>query len=318
MKTFRKWIQDTSKSYQLQIEELGWIREFFPEIYDFSARIEINNKHYYGRGSNKDKNLAIEIAIGEAFERALSAAHFPNTNGLAVHSDYATAKINAQNELLERDLFLSHFHSNTPLIPVGEYLEVIPDTIRKQILKNGDKINLYKMKPTNVGSGYVCLIHNGSSWGGVIGMSFGDQSPEDLIEKATLESMRQYWHYYKNEELKSCLTEEEFKNLGRWTFVDHGHLSLNVDYFRKIIPIFSETPSTLSGSELMQYSPDEFRYTTFPMKSFFECPLVGVRCTSSLCQELNVGPSGKINHNGIKRFGGSIESRSNFLPHPIN
>ncbi len=112
MENFHKiafWAAHNKLTLNTRFERLTYVNEWLPGYFDFSAKIESNNRKYVGRSISQNSNESIGIALVEAIERM----HFDQKiqlgiNGTAAHFDPILAQEAAKMELIERDFFLCH------------------------------------------------------------------------------------------------------------------------------------------------------------------------------------------------------------------
>lgn len=318
---FESWILSSVKKLNLKIDELTWVREFIPNSFDIVANVNINSKDWTGHGFANTKDLALKKAVSEVMERAIALNYVNTSNGIASHTDLELAKQNALNELIERDLFLSHFFTRTPFVKNSKNDELIPTSIKEYIYANGDQIGIYELKKNNIGEGYVCLISNGASWGGILGLSFGEPNKKnELVLKAVVEAFRQYRYEIVTNKFQNKITLNEFKSLGKWTFSNHGNLVQDVEYYQQINDLFPLRDSKINES-YVQYKMNMFSFEVFkrPLNDFLDCPLHVVRCNAEDIQQLLPGPFLKknISLDGLRRFLETEVTDINQLPHPI-
>lgn len=311
---------NNARHLDLQVEELSWIKKYYPNMFDITASISIDGERWYGRGHSQDKDTALIIALSEAIERCVGLQKYQSSNGIATHTDVDSARINSRNELLERDLFLSHFLTRTAYACEKDY-EFINASAVKFITSNNDKVRLFRTWPSNYGVCYIVLIYGEPMWGAIFGHCFGDQDAEILIEKAFLEAFRQYYHKRANNLLNTNYTLADFCNRSKWDFTDHELLALNVDYFAEIKKLFPNVSTDTHGS--VAYRRDEFQVEILKPQNLLLCdsPFVSVRTTSVYAQNLKPGPFNleSISKKGLERFlGGHVHRIITNVPHPIN
>jgi len=319
--SYARWIVNNATKLKMKVEHLDWIGPFFPEIEDVHVIININDKIYKGRGHSNTQDNALKKAISEAVERIVGLEFAESTNGIASHFRLDLAKENARNELIERDLFLCHFMTNTPFIFSRDLTNLIPEGVRSYISDEGDSISIYSMRHNSIGKGLVCLISGKDIWGGIVGLSFGTECDQQLVVKATLEAFRLYWHRRSRKSLHSGLPIHKFLEQTSWTFVDHGNLCLNLEYFKSIQHLFS-AEKKIETAALVYYDLTEFSFEILSDKysDLYDCPLYVVRCTSPYAQKLLAGPFNSENFSieGLRRFTNNNEYHVNKLPHPVN
>lgn len=323
MDHFSQWVLGNAKKLNLKIENLTWIEDFFPNFFDVAVSIEINDKIFEGRGNGDSRDLSLKKAMVESIERAICLDYAKTTNGIAAHTDNRMAELNARNELLERDLFLNHFYTNTPFIRLETNLNSIPESVHNFLKKNQDKIGIWKMLSTNLGQGYVCSISSAQGkWGCILGLAFGQQSEVELITKSLFEAFRQYTHLVTKNLLHDNHNIDQFLNLRGWIFDDHKKLALNPEYYKKIEFLFPEAPASEKLSDRIEYSESLFSFRTYkPTQQIFKnCPIFVTQCFGDSFHELPLGPSetNLINIKSLQRFLKDSLSPNNPLPHPIN
>ncbi len=116
MVTGKKLIEALSLcEYKFKFTKYNWINDYLPGYFDIGFTIYISGNAFYGRGTASNENLAIIKSVMEALERCACWQHKIRTSGVAAHFNLNDAKINAHDEILERDLALCHFLTLTPM-----------------------------------------------------------------------------------------------------------------------------------------------------------------------------------------------------------
>ncbi len=316
---FKSWCLENISKLKLEVKILTWVNLFFPDYYDFFISIEIDNKKIEGQGVDKNKDMAITKAISEAFERSVLFDKDITSNGVAAHENLGRAKENARNELIERDLFLSHFYTSTPFLEVNPNEFRIPRELRKYIEDNHDHVKILKTKKSNYGTTYVAVIYNQKTWGGIISTQICKKANEFEIVKCLISASRTY-RYEKNEgNFNSAISLENFSSLKNHTFRDHQSLAFNASYFRLIAHLFLEKGEACS--HLVRYEDDDFKFYEMSLSSsLMNCPLHIVRCENQSIIRLSLGSFNKIivPENLGKRFLNGREYKLNNLPHPLS
>lgn len=319
MISLEEWLAGSISKINLSTKRLTAIQDFFPDLHDFATTITFNNREISGRGSKNTEDLAIRVSLIEALERIFVRHNkLPTTNGVAAHTDKIQAKKNAKFELIERDLFLSHFLTRTPFTPI-QSLDALPSNAVDFVCNASDSISLYKMRQTNVGSGFVCTISGGNFWGGLFGLSFGTEDHSELIKSAFLEAFRQYLYLRTYNELGLSISLDVFSNLETWNFKKHSLLSRNVEYFKNISFFFNDR---VEKDHLVIYDNNEFSFKDLKIniEPFDTAPICVTQCSSPYCQNLYLGQTREelISKPGLKRFLGFEVQQLNLMPHPIN
>jgi hypothetical protein len=313
------WLITNLDQIGLRSHQLSWIKEFFPTYDDFSSEITVGERKYFGRGTKIGPDLSLLVSIVECLERAIAlSAGRKTSNGIAAHTSLESAKKAARNELVERDLFLSHYRCYRPLISDDKLIRYVPQNARGAIYSRKCDVSFYRMASNNIGDGVVCKISGRSVWGGILGLSFGDfDEIENTTVNSFMEAFRQYWHLESKNLLTESQTLEEFASKKSWQFEDHRKLSLDVNYFDSIQWLFNsnhEEPLSI------EYAAEKFQYqeVNSPLPIFSECPLKVVQCTSSDCQNLDVGPTSIETIKSLTKFLTEESKAINMLPHPLS
>jgi len=99
-------------------------------IIDIEVELLIANEKYWGRGTSFDKNMALIKACSEAIERFfLHKNKFATSNGMATHINENLAREAATLELIERDLFLCRYLTQTPFCEI-QYSNQLFDNLK--------------------------------------------------------------------------------------------------------------------------------------------------------------------------------------------
>lgn len=318
MISIEEWLETNVSKLEISTNQLTKIQEFFPDLHDFETTITENGRKFYGRGTKPDEDLAVTVSLIESLERiVVRHSKISTTNGVAAHLTKRQAEKKAQFELIERDLFLSHFLTKTPFTPLLSS-NGIPSKAKDYISENSDRLLFYKMRQTNLGTGYVCLISGGSRWGGIFGLSFGNENPDELVQSAFLEAFRQYSYLRSSNQLEQSLSLVDFNNLKTWNFKSHALLSRNLDYFKSISDLFGENES----NHVIVYDDNEFKFKELKSNivPFNSLPIYVIQCSNTNCQNLYVGLATKesISTVGINRFLGFEPMELNLSPHPLS
>lgn len=292
-------------------------------IFDITVEIEIDGVDSFGRGTDFDRNIAIRKAMSEALERFyLKYNKFPNSNGMAAHFNKANAIENAKNELIERDLFLCNFLTSTPF-SVMEASSIEIDKCR-EILRKGVRLNFYKMGEGDQKIAVLCTIDGIECEAVPFGYFMGTSVSNNLksaINSAFCEAYRSFAHFASSENTKE-ISERSFLNMRAHEicFEDHGYLSLNLDYAKKLREIYFEDKFAKVSSILTPIFVEQ----NIPVHSLIEdCPLIVARVTSSSLQNLYCGFDNNLNANlgRLKEFSKGLGRELlmiSKMPHPFN
>jgi hypothetical protein len=311
------WSIEHSKEMSLKAEYYTGLKLYAPNLFDIGISISVNNKIYYGRGSDIVEEVAYCKALSEAIERAaLKIYDIENTNGLAVHPVLDDAKNNAKNELIERDAFLCHY-----LLKKGfdildfEFKEV------ELFLKDNININFYELCNYSNNTGVMCVasgINHQAPFGLVIGSAFGD-SILDCGYKALIEVMRGVAYILETPK-RSSLNETEFNELTEISFKHHGELALNVEYCKNFLTLINSNKLRIDNNVPKDsFEFEELSNDLFPIANM---PLYIVRCKNKKIQNLYSGhtePS-KINLQRLSEvnMANVLFNDVNLTPHPFD
>jgi hypothetical protein len=291
------WMLKHSDVLGLKVFEIQNLITYLPNFVDIEAEIKINGSTFRGRALDSKTELAIEKAVTEALERAICLSYLPNTNGVAAHPDATIAKQKALEELLERDLFLCHFLTNSTLFPRPDLLTYVPQKAVADAQLLGHEIGFFSSTPSNLGTTLVCLITGKQAnqpFGCILGLSFDSfkNSPAEKGNsafKAFIEAYRQYrWHLDLNL-LTESISLNDFSRIDQPTFRDHIKLALNNEYFAKIEHIFSKNP--LKPKRQISYDSCSFEFFQISSASLnlADCPIKVYACVEPTAQKLKEG-----------------------------
>ena len=108
-----EWFLNYKDELSGQIYEFEWRKNWDLKVFDFEVSVQTPFGLVTGRALAFSRTSALEKALSECFERAICLELSVSSNGVAAHPDLNRAKIFAQNELIERDLFLCHFYTGS-------------------------------------------------------------------------------------------------------------------------------------------------------------------------------------------------------------
>ncbi len=239
------WFISNQKKIDLAITTYSWGLGFAKKIYDFSVKIKINFITFEGRGTSYSEENALVKALAECLERSLiSYNSLETSNGIAVHTSYDLACINAKNEALERDSFFCHFLTETSFKKMNISEELIQKNGCAEAIcklnENKISVNFYEMSTSMNMKAILCICHGSTAarpFGMTVGMSCGHDLFES-IEKSFLESIRCAFHFLNQNEDNISLSIENFKLKNNHSELDHIHLCYDIDYAEKISKIY--------------------------------------------------------------------------------
>lgn len=322
MDTLDLWLSENASRIDLQVQVFQNVLLEKFNISDIESSIQIDGKKYWGRGTTTDVNLSLRKSCCEAIERFfLHREKIATSNGMAVHLSPSHAINSATNELIERDLFLCHFLTQTPFKKIKSDVLWI-NNILDQLRETNIEISFYSMGSINSVEAILCTISGikaKDSFGYIMGTAAGDKR-DSSIESAFLEAFRNYAHL-KRENSISLDTFMEKASQKNINFIDHGNLALNIEYANKALTdILTNDLAIVINEDFDLKMKDCF----FDKKdtAFFNTPLYISRITSKSLQNLFVGISNeeKLNKERLLNFCKSYQAPYKIVgfPHPFN
>ena len=305
-----EWLLKRYRELSLKVTQVDGTQEWLPGCCDLQVSIALGGRQYIGRGVAEDSDLALTKAGAEALERAFCFEHNISTCGVAVHTEEQSAKINARNELVERDRFFCHYLTATP------FEEVKSDEhgdLFKKLKEYGVVMNVLGMTPLNDILSFVCLSQ-GEKTGLILGLgSFCEKAvavkkavAECLINTlATLHGVVKPLGFDEFEQLPVCQPE------------DHRRLYLGEP------ELMEKNRWMLVGGRRQREGEwiDEESFEYFPLcarhELLEESPVVAVKCENKGLQRSyygNVDPK-QINVERIGQF--RQVAGMNPWPHPL-
>lgn len=191
-----QWLYSQAEYNQLSFKNLTWPKKFGLDFYDYSCEISISGRIFEGRGTDSDEELAIEKASAEAIERAICWFYRIDTDGVAVHTNLASAEENALLEAKERFLLSFHLDNGVPLkrLKISSEFEIDFNKFEKQLDK---PIRTTFLQTQIIGNHATTICILESEKQGFVGLSCS------LIElpnftKAFIECLRNFSAYQEN------------------------------------------------------------------------------------------------------------------------
>lgn len=287
-----EWLTLHSSRYGLKFLRKDWHARppGFP-LHNVYCDIVFQERVFFGLGFASNPRLAHAVAAAEALER-VGMAHLklPNSNGCAVHLDEARAKSGALLELVERDSFLCHFYTGTPLGHLPSSLHERLASMRAFAHQHGWELSAGVLSNA-LGLPCVMVVANGFqrplSRGIFTGLGIASEWPVAL-EKALAECWRFIDSDLADGSALAGLSLEEFRSSSGKGVREHVRLSVNPQYGRavwdKLFPLSAAVDAVLPGVE------ESTRYSTFPLSDIFEgCPLVFAHAKNEALAQVGFG-----------------------------
>lgn len=181
---------------QKELEDGGRFESLVPplsslkNLHFIQFRKSMGTENAYGLAVSRDMRKAQIVSYFEyldrkAFHENWKRLNLRSTNGVAAHKFRFLAKQAAISELIERDSFLIHWHSQTPFKSIAGNL--LTDQISEDLCQQNFSLNLFE---TTLGlkKTVVCILINEKTGGFCVGSSSGKGSKGD-IEKAAVEAV---------------------------------------------------------------------------------------------------------------------------------
>ena len=329
-KKLSRWLLDNSKDLHLRATQWKWVEEWIPQFYDFEVTIVIDGQTVKGRGIDINSDLAFTKAGAEAIERAICRENHLATHGVAVHTEYKLASINARNELVERDRFFCHYLTRTAFQKktietthtpadgsMSKGVSIDFESIQEKLETHGVEIYVFNMAPLNSIQSVIC-ISQGEGVGLTIGLG-ASENPHVATQKALTEClMNTIANLHKKPpplNISSILAPP-----ATWP-VNHRRL-----YWQQK-EMLSENHWILDGDSVFDNHEsvelDSFQYTELKSENRLlqEAPITAIRCLNSHLQKSldGVFKPHHVNMKRLRQFSGKHIriSEINQLAHPL-
>ena len=303
------WIIKNQEKYKIAITELTGLKKYNSNFYDFKIQLMYKNLLIIGRGTSYNQDIALIKAFAESIERlALEHYEFNISNGLAAHTSYESAKINARNELFEHDSFLCNFLTKNTL-------ERCDNLNTFKI--NNFHINTYYLSKSSIGNSILVTITSkdkNKSIGLVSGTSF-NENVNIAIQNATFEALRSL-DYILDQKKYDSISIEDFNQLDNYTFKSHRLLSRDPNYPEYF---FNSLKDNFQLNFNYQDLLIKYEYLDLDFISP-ELPLKVVRATCNELQKMYLGKTSRenINYERLKKITGLNNIDINLIPHPFD
>ena len=309
------WILDHAHTLDIKIERMEWIKEWFPEYYDFNVKACFEGNIIEGRGIDKDQDSALLKAFSELIERIACKHLGIRSNGVAAHFNKNMARENAKKELIERDAILSHFLTSEPFF----LKEVFPwmNEFEKRLLSIGLEVSFGEAY-SSVSDCHVvaCKVLGREKFGAFWGYG-NDYDLSKAYHHAALECMVNVSAYLYGAYRPQRIDLESFNRLSIVNGVDHQRLH----YTQDLLKLEVGQPS-IDDKEVLNL--EEIEVENIELTSigdFSSVPLFVCRATSKRLQNIfyREPHTDVINLNRLEQFSGRKLTFDDVLltPHPI-
>jgi hypothetical protein len=310
-----EWSMLNAEALNIGIKNSTWINQISTSFSDVTVQISMHGENFLGYGAALEHDLALTKAIAEAVERAVvKAADLSTSNGVAAHSDPEAAIRAAEQELRERDYFLCHFYTFTPFNSIECEFPGLD-----KLVEWYERLNV-AFRTFSLGDGVLFVADGRARPYEPFGFALGAACKgADSATAAAIEASRQVAHMVAKNSLFKPYRLDEFLQLDRPSFFDHGLLAFDVSYAQRIAPLFE-------GGEAMEYNDVPAAIAVRSLSTSGEllsrCPLTFVHASSADLQDMHPGAptSDNINLPRLSRFCGRQLSYADIfkLPHPFN
>lgn len=315
------WLLKNITRLKIKIEQLTWIDRVVPGYTDVHVYLEHKGISWSGWGFGDSEDLALTKALAEAIERiVMQESDLATTNGLAAHSTLEKAKEAARGELIERDLFLCHYHTKTPLRQAPKETESakVLKTARAWFSEQGITLHV-----RGLDGGGVVVIADGRQAAKPFGLTFGagcKGSSEASLTSALLECTRICYRLMMKDTAIKSHSLDEFKKRERVGFENHGGLARDLDFANTIAWLFEKDGESVK--ELENDPSIIVKEVPFREKDFENCGLKFAHAASPMRQNLYLGwpTPEKMNLPRLSQFAGrNLEFKDLLeLPHPFD
>ncbi len=289
-------IENLTIKNQLKVFENSYIKAVDSNYCDISSEIVVDGHKYYGRGIDTNPDIAVKKAVFESIERSLIDFNkLENSNGIALSDLKHGAMESAKNEVLERHLFLYHWHNQLPYLYFENSLTIqlkkkfylsFPSTI---------KIQFFHTLSWQLSSCYICVITGSEHiqrFGCIIGMGFNIDLNKSILH-SFFEALSSLSHELNSGSIAQSHSLDEFSDIKNPSFKDHGKLAKNWPYFKKFQFLFPDSEKKLNMHDINSCDLFQFKDLKIPV----ECELYGIRCSNDSLFTLYTGFSNLINKN---------------------
>lgn len=314
------WALKYSDRLGLKMTRLKWTERFAKGFFDY--QVDIGRLGISGRGRSTNQVNALAKAVSEALERvAVMQAGLSNTSGTAAHYDLSIARTSARAELIERDVFLCHFLTQTPFYPLskGEVSEVISGSVQLG-RERGMDVEFFECIRCGTLRTILCCI-GGERTHKPFGLSIGLAASSNVhvaTERAYMEALsKALWSQSVAYSFNGHLTQEVL------SLRDHQNAALDPEYLPKFRSIFLANPRPGVAVKNCKSSNFTFKELELNIEGVGGAPVSIVRASSDQVQTLFSGNAGyeKLNMERIRSFADECAQNvviNHEIPHPLS
>ena len=232
------------------------------------------------------------------------------SNGIAAHLGQEQAQRAAINELAERDLFLCHYLTKTPLAPLCTRL-LSPECLNLNDWLLSKQAQVYIRRLGAKGAVVIIDGHEcDNPFGLIVGLGLKEDQPSSIVS-ALIEAGRRAHRLISHPEQIKNISLQEFAALRQPTFTNHGQLALNLDYTKASGWLVGQTPVDQQFNK--RYDPDPATLASTIVERLrpseqilLDCPIEFARATNSSMQGLFAGATSSqhVNLERLSQFNG--------------
>lgn len=320
-KEIGSWLIANSKHLNLKVAKASWVKDWIPNHKHVRVEVNINGVTGIGTGIDISEDLALVKAGSEAIERVFCIQNGKHSTGIAAHVETAQAKENAMLELMERDVFLSHYLTREPFIIENEIQNstIEYEQISKKLQSLGVDFDILKMKTEKSYYGYVCFASPSSEstpFSSIIGLGFS-KDKNIAIEKSIIECLLNTIFYLHNKNTVQSLSSFDFNSKLNHGPTEHRELFLGSSYQGEIKKLISTT----TNKQVFDDSQFHFEFQRLLSDSeiLLDSPFKVYQATSTNVQNIFYGPTNLslLNINRLEQFKNEKLNMEdlNMLPH---
>jgi len=292
-KEIGRWLIANSKHLNLKVAKASWVKDWIPKHKHVRVEVNINGVTGIGTGIDISEDLALVKAGSEAIERVFCIQNSKHSTGIAAHVEIERAKENAMLELMERDIFLSHYLTREPFIIENEIqaANIEYGQIRKKLQSLGVDFDVLKMKTEKSYYGYVCFASPSAqpaSFSSIIGLGFS-KDQNIAIEKSIAECLLNTIFHLHNKDTVPSLSLDEFNSKLKHGPTEHRELFLSSSCQNEIKKLISTTTDEQVFDD--SHFHFEFQELLSDSEILLDSPFKVYQATSSDVQNMFYGPT---------------------------
>ncbi len=244
LKEANLWFLKYKDKLDLKIFKRDWylpFKEILPKFYTCSF-ITFNQRTFFGIYTSNDQLTSITVSSIEALERLVFIQKgYINSNGCAIHTDLETSKINAVQELQERDLYMRIHFSGAAVKAFIPQKSSTEHYAIQQLKKLGIELTFGIMGESINQIGVMAIANGINSIGKPFGIFLGfglHANLEQATQKAFNECIRFIDGTFSDNFPYKPIKFEEFANLKKAGVDEHISLSMDKEYSQYLLKLY--------------------------------------------------------------------------------